>query len=60
MNKNYNVFESVLHAAFGRTAWGIGIAWVILACSTTNGGKFILFYFFLNSILLHKWSGKVA
>lgn len=44
MDKNYNVFESVLHAAFGRTAWGIGIAWVILACSTTNGGKLVSVY----------------
>lgn len=41
MDKSYNVYESVLHAAFGRTAWGVGIAWVILACSTANGGKFI-------------------
>jgi len=35
-----NVVRS-LYAAVHRTAWAVGVAWVIFACITGNGGVFI-------------------
>ncbi|KAK7497006.1 hypothetical protein BaRGS_00011742 [Batillaria attramentaria] len=44
------VWESALWNAVGRTAWGISIAWVIIACHAGYGG-------FVNTIL--SWSALV-
>ena len=38
--KDLSIFTIVMHAAFGRTIWGIGIAWVIIACTAGRGGKY--------------------
>lgn len=35
-----------LYAAFGRTVWAVAIAFIIIACSTGNGGN-LIFYAFL-------------
>ena len=34
----YDQLESSMFIAFHRVAWGVGIAWVILACSWGYGG----------------------
>ena len=33
---------SSIYAAVHRTAWGIGVAWVIFACVTGNGGALVV------------------
>ncbi|KAI4473145.1 hypothetical protein M0804_015466 [Polistes exclamans] len=33
-----SVFAAVFFVALGRNVWAIGIAWVIIACCTDNGG----------------------
>lgn len=33
---------SALYGSVNRIAWGIGVAWVILACATGNGGRPII------------------
>ncbi|XP_015180905.1 PREDICTED: nose resistant to fluoxetine protein 6-like [Polistes dominula] len=33
-----SVLPSAFYIGLGRTIWAIGIAWIIIACSTNNGG----------------------
>lgn len=50
---NWNAYEApstavaVVYAAFSRTAWAVGIAWIVVACATGNGG-------FINKVLSWK------
>lgn len=50
---NWNAHEApstavaVVYAAFSRTAWAAGIAWIVIACATGNGG-------FINKVLSWK------
>lgn len=50
---NWNAYEApstsvaVVYAAFSRTAWALGIAWIVTACATGNGG-------FINKVLSWK------
>lgn len=37
--KNISLAWSVAYASLSRTAWGFGIAWLTIACTTNNGGK---------------------
>jgi hypothetical protein len=30
---------SALYASLGHTAWGLGLAWIVVACCTGYGGK---------------------
>lgn len=47
---NWNAYEepslsvAVAYAALSRTAWALGIAWMVVACATGNGG-------FINKVL---------
>ncbi|KAI4473733.1 hypothetical protein M0804_015208 [Polistes exclamans] len=36
--KRISVLATVFYAALGRTVWAIGIAWILIACCTNNGG----------------------
>ncbi|XP_031840772.1 nose resistant to fluoxetine protein 6 [Nomia melanderi] len=38
VDKNLTPEFSILYTSLTRTCWGLGISWVILACSTNNGG----------------------
>jgi hypothetical protein len=33
------MLTSAAYAALGHTAWGLGLAWVVIACCTGYGGK---------------------
>ncbi|XP_024225384.2 nose resistant to fluoxetine protein 6-like, partial [Bombus impatiens] len=37
-NKNISLGLSVLYLALSRTCWTLGIAWLVVACTTNNGG----------------------
>lgn len=37
-NRNISVLTTAIYNACSRTLWGIGIAWIIIACYTNNGG----------------------
>lgn len=37
--KELTPVDAILFGAFGKTAWAIGTAWMILACATGHGGK---------------------
>lgn len=45
--RNMPTYASVMYTAFGRTLWGVGISWVIIACITNNAGV-------VNKILSYK------
>ncbi|XP_076183630.1 nose resistant to fluoxetine protein 6 isoform X2 [Ptiloglossa arizonensis] len=66
--KNISLAWSVAYASLSRTAWGFGIAWLTIACTTNNGGiinKFLSLPFWvplskitytvylLNPVLIH-------
>lgn len=38
-NHTYSQLESSMYIGFHRVAWGIGIAWIILACTWGYGGE---------------------
>lgn len=38
VDKQISVIASAFYNALSRTVWGIGIAWIIIACYTNNGG----------------------
>ncbi|XP_048270686.1 nose resistant to fluoxetine protein 6-like [Bombus terrestris] len=37
-NKNISLDLSVLYLALSKTGWALGIAWLVVACTTNNGG----------------------
>ncbi|XP_033205346.1 nose resistant to fluoxetine protein 6-like [Bombus vancouverensis nearcticus] len=37
-NRNISFGLSVLYLALSRTCWALGIAWLVVACTTNNGG----------------------
>nr|XP_034190369.1 nose resistant to fluoxetine protein 6-like [Osmia lignaria] len=37
-NRNVSLTVSVLYETFSRFAWSLGIAWLVIACATNNGG----------------------
>lgn len=37
--KQLTPLTAIVFTAFGKTAWSIGIAWMIIACSTGRGGN---------------------
>lgn len=41
-NPNMTLGLSVVYETFSRIVWSLGIAWLIIACLTNNGGKSIL------------------
>lgn len=55
VNKHYNPIVSVIFPAFAKIFWAIGIAWVIIACTTGNGGKFDELYFIITYYLRLLW-----
>lgn len=38
MHKVYDPVYLPLYSGFGKMAWALGICWIIIACSTGNGG----------------------
>ncbi|XP_068969037.1 nose resistant to fluoxetine protein 6-like [Bombus flavifrons] len=38
LNKNISLGLSVLYLTLSRTCWSLGIAWLVVACTTNNGG----------------------
>ena len=38
-NEPMPLWLSAVYNAAGRTAWALGVAWVVVACVTGNGGK---------------------
>ncbi|XP_076754898.1 nose resistant to fluoxetine protein 6-like [Xylocopa sonorina] len=36
--QQYTFAGSILYVALSRTAWGLGMAWLIIVCTTNNGG----------------------
>ncbi|XP_014602889.1 PREDICTED: LOW QUALITY PROTEIN: nose resistant to fluoxetine protein 6-like [Polistes canadensis] len=36
--RRISILAATFYAALGRTIWAIGIAWLVIACSTNNGG----------------------
>lgn len=54
---------NILYQTFSRTLWGVCLAFIIYACSSSNGGMQIIFiyalltlkYFFLNRCLKVLW-----
>ncbi|KAI4486264.1 hypothetical protein M0802_012408 [Mischocyttarus mexicanus] len=36
--RRISVLAGTIYAAFGNTVWAIGIAWILIACYTDNGG----------------------
>lgn len=38
-HKDLGPFGAILFTGLGKTAWSLGIAWMIIACSTGHGGK---------------------
>lgn len=43
-NKDLSTVGAVLFTGLGKTAWSIGVAWMIIACSTGHGGKYLFFF----------------
>ncbi|KAL6448083.1 hypothetical protein ACFW04_000249 [Cataglyphis niger] len=37
-NRNISVLSTAVYVALSRTIWAIGIAWIVIACSTKHGG----------------------
>lgn len=37
-NKSLNAVEAMLFTGLGKTAWSLGVAWMIVACATGRGG----------------------
>ncbi|XP_034190365.2 nose resistant to fluoxetine protein 6-like [Osmia lignaria lignaria] len=37
-NRNVSLTVSVFYETFSRFAWSLGIAWLVIACATNNGG----------------------
>ena len=50
-NKNISLDLSVLYLALSRTGWALGIAWLVVACTTNNGGKSIYSKSLINAIM---------
>ena len=50
-NKNISLGLSALYLALSRTGWAVGIAWLVVACTTNNGGKSIFFKSLINAII---------
>ena len=50
-NKNISLDLSVLYLALSKTGWALGIAWLVVACTTNNGGK-STFFISLNNMLM--------
>ncbi|XP_043253992.1 nose resistant to fluoxetine protein 6-like [Colletes gigas] len=46
IDRNLPIFLSVAYAALSRVIWAFGIAWLVVACATNNGG-------IINKVLSH-------
>lgn len=40
-NYKYDIWEASSYSALHRSVWCIGTGWILLACITDNGGKYI-------------------
>ena len=50
-NKNISLGLSVLYLTLSRTGWALGIAWLVIACTTNNGGKSTFFMSLSNMLM---------
>lgn len=51
-NKEISQIAAMFYTSLGKTAWSIGIAWIIVACATGHGGKIICFFYNKSNNLL--------
>nr|CAD7414833.1 unnamed protein product [Timema poppensis] len=40
-DRDISPFTAAIYVALSRTAWGIGLSWLIVACCTNNAGVFV-------------------
>lgn len=40
-DRHISILSSAIYVAVSRTVWAIGIAWIVIVCSTKHGGWFI-------------------
>lgn len=41
-NKELSQITAMFYTSLGKTAWSIGVAWIIIACATGHGGNLLL------------------
>ena len=51
-NKNVSLSLSILYLSLSRVGWTLGIAWVVVVCTTSHAGNSIFFMSLINALML--------